>query len=102
MYNHDVIGTRYNPARDGARSERRPAGSKRNGGSPPGARRDEIGVIHATPSVVNGYVYFGTATAPGVLQADARRQGPLDLPSQPGFGRQSPRSEQGSALPVVG
>jgi len=24
----------------------------------------EIGVIHATPVVVNGYVYFGTATDP--------------------------------------
>jgi len=25
---------------------------------------ESIGVIHATPTVVNGYVYFGTSTFP--------------------------------------
>ena len=41
-----------------------PAGSRRSGGSPPGARTRRSGSIHATPIVVNGYVYFGTATDP--------------------------------------
>jgi polyvinyl alcohol dehydrogenase (cytochrome) len=63
MYNRDVLGTRHNsgektlsPATAGRLEEkwRFPA-------------RDsdlQIGVIHATPAVVDGYVYFGTATDP--------------------------------------
>ena len=63
MYNHDVAGTRHNAAEKAL--------------GPPEARqlvekwrfpardsKDEIGVIHATPVVVNGYVYFGTTTDP--------------------------------------
>ena len=36
------------------------AGWKRSGAFPPKGADFEIGVIHATPVVVNGYVYFGT------------------------------------------
>lgn len=63
MYNHDVAGWRFNPAEttlsvDNIRSLevqwRFPAeGSDMT-----------VGVIHATPSVVAGCVYFGTATYP--------------------------------------
>jgi polyvinyl alcohol dehydrogenase (cytochrome) len=46
-------------------SARRTLGSsKRNGGSPAKDSDELVGVIHATPIVVNGYVYFGTATDP--------------------------------------
>jgi outer membrane protein assembly factor BamB len=63
MYNLDALGTRCNrgetsigPTNVGELQEkwRFPA----QGSS------QEIGVIHATPIVVNGYVYFGTATDP--------------------------------------
>src|SRR5438309_697266 len=63
MYNHDVLGTRHNPA------ER--AISKGNAGQleekwrfPAKGSEELVGVIHATPIVVDGYVYFGTATDP--------------------------------------
>ena len=63
MYNADVIGTRHN------RGET--AIDKSNAGRleekwrfPARDSKLEIGVIHATPVVVDGYVYFGTATDP--------------------------------------
>jgi polyvinyl alcohol dehydrogenase (cytochrome) len=63
MYNRDVSGTRQN------RGET--AVSKDNAGRleekwhfPATGSNLEIGVIHATPIVVSGYVYFGTATNP--------------------------------------
>ena len=62
MYNYDVLGSRYN------RGEK--AISRDNAGRleekwrfPAKGSGQEIGVIHATPVVVNGYVYFGTASA---------------------------------------
>jgi polyvinyl alcohol dehydrogenase (cytochrome) len=63
MYNHDVLGTRFNtgetaidPSTAGRLEEkwRFPARDS----------KEQIGVIHCTPVVVNGYVYFGTATDP--------------------------------------
>jgi polyvinyl alcohol dehydrogenase (cytochrome) len=63
MYNRDVLGTRYN------RGEK--AIDKSNAGRleekwrfPAKGSDQQIGVIHATPVVVGGYVYFGTATDP--------------------------------------
>jgi polyvinyl alcohol dehydrogenase (cytochrome) len=60
-YNRDVLGTRHN------RGET--AINKSNAGRleekwrfPAKGPGREIGVIHATPVVVDGYVYFGTAT----------------------------------------
>ena len=63
MYNHDPAGWRFNPAETtlgpdnvGALVEKwrfPAAGSK-----------ESIGVVHATPAVVDGEVYFGTATFP--------------------------------------
>jgi polyvinyl alcohol dehydrogenase (cytochrome) len=61
MYNRDVAGSRHN------RGET--ALGPRNAGSlvekwrfPARGSDEKIGVIHATPAVVGGYVYFGTAT----------------------------------------
>lgn len=63
MYNYDVLGTRHNTAEK--------ALSNKNVGQliekwryPAAGASQEIGVIHATPIVVAGSVYFGTATDP--------------------------------------
>jgi polyvinyl alcohol dehydrogenase (cytochrome) len=63
MYNHDVRGTRHNPAETGLD----PAAASQlqeKWRFPATGSNQEIGVIHATPVVVNGYVYFGTTTDP--------------------------------------
>src|SRR6185437_10768777 len=59
MYNYDVLGSRHNAAETTL--------SKENVGRleekwrfPPEGADLQIGAIHATPVVVNGYVYFGT------------------------------------------
>ncbi len=63
MYNADLSARGTIAARRPS-TRPTPAGSRRNGGSRPKDSDTEIGVIHATPVVVNGYVYFGTATDP--------------------------------------
>jgi polyvinyl alcohol dehydrogenase (cytochrome) len=63
MYNHDVIGTRHNRGeRDLDRVTAR--GLEEKWRFPASGSAEKIGVIHVTPVVVNGYVYFGTATDP--------------------------------------
>lgn len=65
MYNHDALGSRHNPAEttigreNASRLEEKWRFPRRDSG-------DRIGVIHATPVVVDGGVYFGTATHPTV------------------------------------
>src|SRR6516162_4530640 len=61
MYNYDALGSRYN------RGEK--AIGRDNAGRleekwrfPPRGSEQKIGAIHATPVVVHGYVYFGTAS----------------------------------------
>jgi polyvinyl alcohol dehydrogenase (cytochrome) len=63
MYNRDVLGTRHN--RGETALDRSNAGRLEEKWRFPARDSDlEVGVIHATPIVVNGYVYFGTATDP--------------------------------------
>jgi polyvinyl alcohol dehydrogenase (cytochrome) len=63
MYNRDVIGTRHNGGETAI--GKRNAGRLEEKWRFPAKDSDlEIGVIHATPIVVDGYVYFGTATDP--------------------------------------
>src|SRR5690348_12886942 len=63
MYNRDVIGTRHN--RDETAIGKSNAGRLEEKWRFPAKGSElEIGVIHATPIVVGGYVYFGTATDP--------------------------------------
>src|SRR5262245_56577889 len=63
MYNRDVLGTRHN--RGETAIDRSNAGRLEEKWRFPAKGSDlEIGVIHATPVVVDGYVYFGTATDP--------------------------------------
>jgi polyvinyl alcohol dehydrogenase (cytochrome) len=63
MYNRDVIGTRYNPG-ETALDTTTARGLEEKWRFPARESNQEIGVIHATPIVVNGYVYFGTTTDP--------------------------------------
>jgi polyvinyl alcohol dehydrogenase (cytochrome) len=63
MYNRDVLGTRHN--RGETAIDKSSAGRLEEKWRFPAKDSDvEIGVIHATPVVVGGYVYFGTATDP--------------------------------------
>src|SRR6476660_2285076 len=62
-YNHDPVGWRFNPAEK--------ALGPANVGTlvekwrfPEPGSKEAIGVVHATPAVVAGEVYFGTATFP--------------------------------------
>ena len=63
MYNHDLSGSRYNAAETtiGPKNAGQLAEKWRFPAKGSGQR---IGVIHATPAVVDCCVYFGTATDP--------------------------------------
>lgn len=61
MYNRDVSGSRHNPAESVLNSKN--ADRLTELWRFPAADSDtKIGVIHATPAVVDGHAYFGTAT----------------------------------------
>ena len=69
-YNHDPAGWRYNPAETTL--------GPSNVGTlfelwrfPAEGAKEAIGVVHATPSVVAGEVYFGTATFPAFYKLAA-------------------------------
>jgi polyvinyl alcohol dehydrogenase (cytochrome) len=61
MYNRDVSGTRHNSAEKwlGPGNVARLVEKWR---FPAAGSKERVGVIHGTPVVVNGYVYFGTET----------------------------------------
>lgn len=59
-YNGDVLGTRHN-AGETSLSAKSVARLEEKWRFPPKGADFQIGAIHATPAVVNGYVYFGTA-----------------------------------------
>jgi outer membrane protein assembly factor BamB len=59
MYNCDVLGWRHNTG-ETALSKAGVGRLEEKWRFPPKGADFEIGVIHATPIVVNGYVYFGT------------------------------------------
>ena len=60
MYNCDVVGSRHN-AGETALNKGNVSRLDEKWRFPPQGADFEIGVIHATPTVVNGDVYFGTA-----------------------------------------
>jgi polyvinyl alcohol dehydrogenase (cytochrome) len=61
MYNRDVLGTRHNSGETAINKTN--AGRLEEKWRFPAKGSDlDVGVIHATPVVVDGYVYFGTAT----------------------------------------
>ena len=62
-YNHDAAGWRFNPAESALSPDNVPRLEEKWRFPPTGADF-EIGAVHATPVVVDGYVYFGTANKP--------------------------------------
>ena len=62
-YNHDVIGSRHNPG-EMAIDMTNAARLVEKWRFPTTGSDQEIGVIHSTPIVVGGSVYFGTVTDP--------------------------------------
>ena len=62
-YNYDFQGSRHNFA-ERHLSVENVKHLKIQWQFPPKGSRQRVGAIHATPSVANGYVYFGTATYP--------------------------------------
>jgi polyvinyl alcohol dehydrogenase (cytochrome) len=66
-YNHDSLGTRHNPA-EKTLSRDKVAKLVEKWRFPPPVSVHLVGVISGTPVVVNGYVYFGTATLPAVYK----------------------------------
>lgn len=63
MYNYDLRGSRFN-ATEKTLNRENIAQLTEKWRFPPKGSKNTIGVVHATPSVVNGYVYFGTAINP--------------------------------------
>jgi polyvinyl alcohol dehydrogenase (cytochrome) len=63
MYNRDVLGTRFNRG-ETVLSKENASRLEEKWRFPAKDQDLQIGVIHATPIVVDGYVYFGTATDP--------------------------------------
>jgi len=88
MYNRDVVGTRHNPAETAIEASNA-ARLEEKWRFPAIGSRQWIGVVHATPIVVEGCVYFGTATDPafyklsrdGNLQWSYRRVAPEARPT---------------------
>src|SRR5262245_48707112 len=62
-YNHDPAGWRFNPA-EKSLGPANVAGLVEKWRFPASDSKEPIGVVHATPAVVAGEVYFGTATFP--------------------------------------
>jgi outer membrane protein assembly factor BamB len=63
MYNHDPAGWRFNPA-EKALGPANVGKLVEKWRFPAEGSKETIGVVHATPAVVAGEVYFGTATFP--------------------------------------
>src|SRR5262249_25816145 len=84
MYNRDVLGTRHNHGETAL--DKPNVGRLTEKWRFPAKGSDlEIGVIHATPIVVDGYVYFGTATDPTFykLTPDGKVRWSYRNPSRP-------------------
>ena len=62
-YNNGVLGWRYNSAEKTLTPQSAPQLVEKWRFPPLGSGAD-VGVIHGTPAVVNGYVYFGTGSYP--------------------------------------
>src|SRR5437764_136002 len=96
-YNYDLIGTRHN--RSETAIDKSNAGRLEEKWRFPARDSDlDIGVIHATPVIVDGYVYFGTATDPAFykLTPDGKLRWSYRNPAR-GAGPRPPRGPQGGS-----
>jgi glucose dehydrogenase len=99
MYNYDVLGSRHNVG-ERALGRENVGQLEEKWRFPAKAAKESVGAIHATPVVVNGHVYFGTATLPAVykLAPDGsvkwiyRNPDHAKLGSAPGSGYSLPKS----------
>ena len=83
-YNYDVLGWRFNPAEESLN----PSNAHQlvqKWQFPVKGAKETIGAIHATPAVVNGYVYFGTANYPAFYKL--KPNGKVDWVYRPGSGQ---------------
>jgi glucose dehydrogenase len=67
MYNHDLAGWRFNPS-EKTLSPTNVGKLAEKWRFPAANSKEMIGVVHATPTVVVGEVYFGTATFPAFFK----------------------------------
>lgn len=84
MYNRDVLGSRHNAA-ESALDKNNVGRLEEKWRFPAAGSGQEIGVIHATPIVVDGCVYFGTATDPAFykLTPDGKLKWSYRNPTRP-------------------
>ncbi len=93
-YNQDVRGWRFNSG-EKTLSAQNASQLEEKWRFPPKGAKEQLGVVHATPTVVNGYVYFGTATFPTFYKL--KPDGTLAWIYHPGTGQSS-----SAALPKGG
>jgi outer membrane protein assembly factor BamB/dienelactone hydrolase len=99
-YNGDLFGSRHNRA-ETALGPETASRLELKWRFPPEGSDVQIGVIHATPIVVGGYVYFGTATDPAFykLTPDGKVRWTY---RNPAYSRGKPASELSKGVPQGG
>lgn len=95
-YNYDHLGWRFNSA-EATLSPENASTLEEKWRFPAEGSGEKIGVIHATPSVVNGHVYFGTATYPAFYKL--RPDGTLAWVYHPKHGSDAESKSQASESP---
>jgi outer membrane protein assembly factor BamB len=92
MYNRDVAGWRFNPA-ERTLSPATVGRLEERWRFPPRGANFEIGAVHATPAIVDGEVYFGTATEPTFFKLSSRGELLWQFRADAGPSRTPPASE---------
>jgi len=92
MYNHDVRGWRFNSG-EKTLSPTNASKLEEKWRFPAKGLTAQVGAIHGTPTVVNGYVYFGTARYPAVYKL--KPDGTLAWVYRPSSGQTSSVLPQG-------
>jgi polyvinyl alcohol dehydrogenase (cytochrome) len=98
-YNRDVIGTRHNPAEQTLSTSNVSELVEKWRFPPEGSSK--IGIIHGTPIVVNGYVYFGTETSPTFYKLTPDGKVKWSYPPRADAKRNEPQPAR-AGLPVSG
>ncbi len=99
MYNRDVLGTRHNPG-EKALGKDNVARLVEKWRFPAAGAAEKVGIIHGTPVVVNGHVYFGTQTSPTVYKLTP--DGKVKWTYPPRAGAKPDQPPRPAGLPVAG